>query len=523
MRTVFNQNLMIVDAEDIYTKIVVSKNKKIIEADKIETPEGTVKNNSIQDSSAVAEKINEFKAKNNIQVSNVVFVIKGQDVVVRHLEVPIMKAQEIEKSVKWEISQSLPEQGDDYYIDFEIVDKIENEEKKVYKLLVAAVQKEKIHKYVEISKKLNMKLIAVDLEANCISRVFSKRYDKNKNEESIGIVEIGEKESSIIILDKGKLFIERELFFGINNIINQLTMKSSMTEEEAKGYLIEKIDLVNINEADENEVRIKRLFDNVFTSFEKVIQFFYSGRAKRSLDKVYLIGEGTQVKNIENYVKNFLNTDTEVVDNSFATYINIGENCDIKEYLSLFGVLFRNNKYTELNILPYETKNKSYAIQRNKLLFSSIAAAVFVFLIVAVSFNFYKNKLKSDNDKIEQQIRIDSKAITENTKLINEKQQYLKQINLVDTLEKNKLYYSEWLKEMVAQLPPNVTVESIGKDSNSSTLNIQGTAKDVDSISKYSANLQNSGKFTNIKISSISQDTNNTCKFSLSVKEVVKK
>lgn len=519
----FDYSLMIVDVGDIYIKLIVSENKMIIKEDSIRTPEGAVLNNNIQDGLAIAEKINDFKVKNNLQVKNIIFVIEGQDIVVRHLEVPIMKTQEIEKSVKWEISQSLPEQGNDYYIDFEIADKIENDEKKVYKILAVAAPKEKIDKCAEIAEKLNMKLKAVDIEANCISRVFSKLYEKNKNEESIAVVEIGENESRIIILNKGKLFIERELFFGINNIINQLKMKLSMTDEETDNYLKDKINLAGIDENNENELRIKGLFDNVFASFEKAIQFFYTGKSQKNLDKVYVIEDGTAINGIKEYVSNFLSADTEIVDNKFNVPVKIKDHFETKNYLSLVGALFRNNKSTELNLLPYKLKNKVYVIQKQRRIGAVFGSAVLILLIIAVSLKFYEHKLQDDENKIQQQIRSDAKVITENTKLVNEKQQYLKQISLVNALEKSKVYNSEWLEEIVEQLPADVSVNSIGKDNNQTTLSVQGAAKDINSISKYSVNLQNSGSFTNVKIVSISQDSSSGYKFSISVKEVVKK
>lgn len=523
MRLLINKDVMVVDIGDVYIKLVLSKGKKIIKADKIKTPIGAVLNNSVQDSLAIAEEIDNYRQENSVHVNNVIFVIKGQDVVVRHVEVPIMKIKEIEESAKWEISQSLPEQGNDYYIDFEIVDKIENDDKKVYKLLVVAAPKEKIDKYVELSEKLNLKLLAIDSAANCISRVFSNVYEKNKSEENIGIIEIGEKESNIIILDKGKLFIERELLFGTSNITNQLKIKLAITEDAAENYLKEKISLINFNENDEGEARIRRLFDNVFSSFEKVIQFFYTGRAKRNLDKIYVIGNGTEIKDIKEYINNYLGTDVELINNNFNIPMKLEDNVEIKSHLPLFGALLRNKKRSELNMIPYDLKNRRSTLEKNNSILAIAGVIISVLLIVTISINLCVYKLQSDNQQLKQEITEDGKVISENVKLNNEKQTYLKQINLVDGLQKNKVYYSEWFKELVNQLPPNVSINTISKDKDQNTLNIQGEAKDILSIPKYSVNLQNSGKFTYVKIENITQDTSGTSTFSISVREVVKK
>lgn len=516
------QNIMILDINDIYIKIVVGDGKKITIADKIRTPEGAVRNRSILDVDAVVDVIARYRNQNSIQEKNLVFIIKGQDTIVKHEEVPIMEYDKILDSAKWEISQYIPEQGEGHYINFQILDKIVTNENKVYKLLVAAAPKEKVDKYNEISNKLGMKLVAVDLAANCIARVFSNIYEKNKKEENIGIVDLGQKESSLIILEKGKLSIERDLPFGISNISNLLNSKMGMAEDEVNNFLSHKISLANINEEDEIEFKIKRQFDNVFSSFEKVIQFFYAGKGKNKLDKIYLIGDGTSINGIEQYIYNFLDTEVSVINNISIIPLTVNKNLDLRTYISSVGAVIRKNNNTELNLCPDKINGKSKVYGKYKKYIIPSVALFAIMIISIAGLKLYELKLNNDNDTLIQKINSNAAIEVQYEKLSTQKSDYTKQIKTADTINKNKVYILKWMKGITDNAPSNVQIVSITKNKGDTTITITAQTTDINAIPLFSKNLQDSGKYTDVKIGSVSSDKDSNYKFTITEKEAVK-
>lgn len=517
-----NKNTMILDIGDISIKIIVGNGKNIVLYETINTPEGSVSSNTIEDVDAVVKVISDFKEKIDVKVEDLIFVTKGQDVILRHTDAPIMDYRQIQEAAVWEISQNLPGEGESHYIDFQIVEKINNSTEKINKLIVAAAPREKIDKYVEISEKLHMKLKAVDTAANCIGRVFSSIQGKNKVRENIAVIQIGEKESSIIILDNGKLFIERELIFGTSNLTKPLIAKNGMTESDAINYIRKNISLTDINEEDDNEVRIKRLFDNVLSSFQKVIQFYAAGRVKKELDRIYITGAAAEIKDLNTYVNNFLDIETVVFNSSKEVPFTLPKEFRINSYIAALGALLRSNNQTELNLMPYKLKNRGIKLTDNKKIVTMAGIVVAILILIAIIPRLYLIKLNNDNTALKEQITANNHFQIENDKLSKQRNDYLNQINTTDKIQKAKVYPSKLVQAIIDQLPPDVAINSVAKDKGKDVISMSCEAANSNSISDFSNKLQNSGKFTDVKINNINQEQSSSYKFSLTLREVVK-
>jgi type IV pilus assembly protein PilM len=246
------------------------------------------------------------------------------------------------KSLQWEIAQYLPSEGQNYYTDYEITDKINTKEKKVYKVMVVSIPKEKVDKYVILANKLKMKLSAIDIAPNNVSRVFRNVHKFKKEIESIGVIQIGMYNSNLTILDKDSLFIEREIPFGIKDAAEVVfPFGKSKPEESAKNFLR----VFNFYGEEESSVdsTVKSLFDDVFYSFDKIIQFYNTGKVNKQLDMIYIIGEGAEIKGIDNYVQNHFSTNVEIVETSTEIGIKtkLPKDCSFRYHANNIGLLLR--------------------------------------------------------------------------------------------------------------------------------------------------------------------------------------
>jgi type IV pilus assembly protein PilM len=338
----FERDLVTLELGNEYIKILVGSKKSIKCFETIKTPDAAYAEDNIVDVQKLAAVILKFLQENNIKTNKVSFTVNGQDIVVRHMETPIMDRNSMIKTLQWEVSQYLPDEGKDYYHDFEITDKINNKEKKVYKTLVVSVPKQKIDKYVALAEKLGLQLSAIDISSNNISRVFRNVHKLKKSIESIGIVQIGLYNSNFTILEKGRLFIQRDVSFGIKNVADEMfPFGKTRTEETAKHFL----KAFSFDDDNENTVvnEVRTQFDTLFYSFEKIIQFYSTGKINKNLDMIYIVGEGSEILGIVNYVKKYFSTTVELAD--FPEEIGITtkfpKDCSIRYYANNVGLLLR--------------------------------------------------------------------------------------------------------------------------------------------------------------------------------------
>lgn len=339
----FQKDIMAINIGDSIIKIIVGNKSNIRLCETIKTPEESIVNGKIVNLNEVSIVLKKFIDKNSINVKRISFAINGQDIIIRQIETPIMKDKEIKKSVDWEMNQYLREDGVNHYIDFEKVDTVLSEDKKVYKLLVAAAPRDKIDQLVELSNLLNMKLISIDVLSNCIVRALRNFGVNSKGIESIAVIDIGYENTSIIIMEKGKFFIERVVPFGLNNIAREISRKTGIDIEEAFGYIENKYDISNLNNEDETEKRIETLLENVYSTFAKVIQFYTGNSTKKSIDEIFIIGSGCKLKGMGKFTNNYFSIKTTIADSPEIIKLNVKfpkEN-DFKSFVSTLGLLLR--------------------------------------------------------------------------------------------------------------------------------------------------------------------------------------
>jgi type IV pilus assembly protein PilM len=340
---VFGAGNLLVQIGNKDIRVLMGNKRRIKFFDTISTPEESFLDDKILNTRLLTSAIKDYITTRGVKAQKISFAIGGQDVVIRHIEIPIMKKEGLDSAVNWEITQYLPNNGENHYVDFQIIEKINTKEKKVYKILVVAAPKTKIDAYVDLANKLNLKLYSMDISSNCLARVFSFAGNKNIKAESIGIINMGRENSSLVILNKGKLFMERELPLGINNIISELAEFKGVSIGESEAEFYKNFKFSNSNVKDETENSIQASFDNIFSSFDKIIQFYSTGRSKKTLDQIYLIGLGANIEGLENYISYYFSTPTNVVNLPKDININmkIPKSFDFKLYVNVFGLLLR--------------------------------------------------------------------------------------------------------------------------------------------------------------------------------------
>jgi type IV pilus assembly protein PilM len=324
---------------------IVCGNKNAIKAFGIlQTPKGAYENDNLKDVAALASVISAFLKKEKIKTKEVSFVISGQDIVMRNVETPIMDRKGIYKTLQWEVSQYLPDGGAEYYFDYEIVDKIEKPGIKAYNVIVVSVPKQKIEKYMDLTAVLKLKISAIDIASNNAARVFSNINKLYRSFESIGIINLGNYNTTFTIIDKGKLSLSREFAFGITAAGRELYRTREVEPEDAAAAFIEEFSFLG-NQESETFRAINGLFMTMMISVDKVIQFYTTGKTKKSLDAIYIIGEGSDIKGVSEYIKNYFNTGTEVPENLKSISLNMKHPSDMnfRNYANTIGLLLRKD------------------------------------------------------------------------------------------------------------------------------------------------------------------------------------
>ena len=217
---------------DTSINILIGNKNKIYETHTIELENGDCKDGNVRDKDSIVKLLNDYLDVNGRDVKNVSFVLRGSDIITRYIEVPILKNDALIEAVNFEFKQFIPD-IDDYYMNYEIVEKINTKEKKAYKILLVAATKEKINPIIEIAEEIGKELEVIDILSNSLARVL-KSSDHIASEESTGIFYFGADSSTLGIIEGNVLKFERNLPFGIKNIFNEVYEEAAVTALDSK-------------------------------------------------------------------------------------------------------------------------------------------------------------------------------------------------------------------------------------------------------------------------------------------------
>ena len=486
--------------------IIIGTRFKILNAITIETPKNSYSEDNIIDVDSIRIAMEPYIGKGKIRIRDAYFIVRGDDLIVRNITLPYMKEVAMRESVEWELTQFVGERSDEYNVSYEVSIKKDSENDGNCEVLMVAVEKTKINKYLELGKALGLNIKGLDICASASARIvrsYNQLYIAGIK--SVGVLDLSANSSSLTIIESGKVKIEKYQGYGILSASSKPINNNTKYE-----VFLEKIDLTNKNAEDFTDDRLETLFSSLNNQFNGIIQFYSSGKIKKSLDKILLVGSGSKIEGIDKYFESIFNTQVEQAPTfeDFKFRIKISEKISgkiqLKDYFYVYGLLLKTGN-KELNLLPIEYNKSGVASkEKNKKNAILVLALVVIFLVVGLGFVEGKKFFM----KIEKEKLI--KEITENKELMDKEVKLNSDIELIKayiqkaatlddlkTKETNKI-----VLEMQKHFPSNVKTTSVIYDRNSIT--IAATSTNQDSIEQLWANLRESDEYKNSHVGTIS-------------------
>lgn len=197
------------------------------------TPDGLVDHNGVYDTDVIGAVVKELCQKSGISVGNAVFSIAGQaSILVRTLEVPKMNPAELKQHMEWEISRNQPfaeltVQSD--YKAFPVSDPAAQN----MDVVMAIAAQSAVDTLMGIGKRSGKAVHAIDVEPLAVARALKADYSE-LGAETICVIEIGHKSTSINVYRDGQLLLPRQVPVGGENITQALAMGLGVSNEEAE-------------------------------------------------------------------------------------------------------------------------------------------------------------------------------------------------------------------------------------------------------------------------------------------------
>lgn len=328
--------------EGKFQKNKLSLNKVI----QIPTPEGCIADGKILNLQGVVDVLDFLIKENSIKAKDVIFTTNSSSIINRDILIPLVQEDEMETVIRYEIQQYLPINLDDYIIQFIILDEIVDDAGVKLKINVTSFSEKMAFEYYSIVNSLELRPYALDVTYNSVNKIANySEYSANNGQViggTVAFVDMGATAINVAILKNGKLDFTRMIKSGGDNIDYALSQSLNMSIKSTESIKIKEGNLLSDDDKDISNITIKKAVDEILEELDRILQF-YSNKSNATIDKIYIYGGLSNLRNIDLYMKNNLLIDTIRIDKIKNIDITskdlINENHG--QYLNAIGAIIR--------------------------------------------------------------------------------------------------------------------------------------------------------------------------------------
>ena len=259
-------------------------------------PPEAIVDNTLMDSSSIADAIKKLVASLGIKVKDVVCSISGNSVIIRKIVLPVMPQEELEDQISWEAEQYIPFDINDVNMDFQILSPDSNDPSKMNVLLVAS-KKDIINDYVAVFSDAGMLLSVVDVDSFAVQNAFEANYDYS-SEDILALVNIGASVMNINVIKNGITLFTRDVQMGGNLYTEEIQKQIGLSSEDAENGKLLAHESTNeplrnvifkVNETITQEIRRSLDFYNSTANEDRISSIYVSGGCSKVLNLIETI------------------------------------------------------------------------------------------------------------------------------------------------------------------------------------------------------------------------------------------
>lgn len=279
--------------------------------------EGLCDDGIIFDVEGLARELKQYISTLKIKTKKVVFSVSSKRIASKEIFIPFVKEKQIADLLKANAQDYFPIGNlDEYSFCHSILEVVQSEDNKQYRLSVIAVPNEILANYVELADRLKLEIETIDYAGNAILQILESQA---KAAEVSAILQLG-RESTVINIFNGKtLIMQRSISYGLDALISAVKDAVRMDDEDALAFL-EDNDITRISEAYPDVAEVVSLIVN---GVGRIFDFYTQRNSQNPIANVLFLGDGTLINGIGQ-----------------ALYQNFGINTE--EILSLKNVVVKN-------------------------------------------------------------------------------------------------------------------------------------------------------------------------------------
>ncbi|WP_252250107.1 pilus assembly protein PilM [Clostridium sp. ZBS13] len=329
-------------AEGTYYKGILSIENLI----DIPTPTEAIIDGNIEKKELLVSILQKALNENGINAKEGICTNNSSLIINREILIPDVKEEELDTVVRYEIQQYLPINLDYYVLQMTKIGEEFSDEGKKLEIRAIAYPEKMAKGYYDLLMALNLKPFALDVNYNALNKLLNHIEVINNHklniEESLVFIDMGATSLDVNIYNNGVLKFTRIIKAGGKYLDEILYENMNIPIEETEKFKSQDIDLKEEELEFQNQIIIDTL-DEWVDKIEKIMQFYKSKNFDDDINKIFIYGRTSRIKNLEQYITSKIGIETikirnipEIINDS---NIEIDENID--NFINVVGSLIR--------------------------------------------------------------------------------------------------------------------------------------------------------------------------------------
>ncbi len=306
------KNISIYITSDVIRMCEVEKSGANIFVNRVfetRTPDDSVEDGLIVDVEKVAVAIQRVLSDNQIKKAKIVFTVFSRKIANKEIELPyVSNTAKIEEMIASNVEDYFPMGNmSEYILRHTILDKVEVEDRKFYKISVVAVQKELVKSYYELGKSLKMPVATVDYQVNSLYNLMRRQAKQGISL----ILQMDNDVTHVNIMNGATQLFRRSIPFGSDTLIQALATDKGIEVSQAEEMFHDARALDKSLSLSEYTELIKD-FSSAIT---RVVEFYTTKNPELMIEHAKLYGVGAELIGLGSVLGKELGVEIETILN----------------------------------------------------------------------------------------------------------------------------------------------------------------------------------------------------------------
>ena len=285
----------------------------VVRAAQVPVPAGAVVGGEVQSPAQVADALRELWRRGGFKNKQVTTGVGNQRVVVREIVVPSLPERELRQSLPFQVQEMIPIPVDQAILDFDVLEELEQEGRKMARILVAAAQRHMVDQHVEAILAARLEPVGVDLIPFALVRAVGTTDGMGLDSTEAGgeaVVDVGADVTNICVHERGVPRFVRILPSGGGDITSAVATALSITDEQAES-LKRGVESEGAPPPAEAEEVVRKRAAALADEIRSSLDFYRTQSPGAQVTRILVTGGGSKVAGLEDLMTRRIGIATE--------------------------------------------------------------------------------------------------------------------------------------------------------------------------------------------------------------------